>query len=42
MVLYAGFPAVSNGMLAAKEVSAAHGAEGAAATSGLIRHETSN
>jgi 4-carboxymuconolactone decarboxylase len=42
MALYAGFPAALNGMFAAKEVFAAHDAEGAAAASGSMRRETSN
>ncbi|CAJ0695599.1 carboxymuconolactone decarboxylase family protein [Ralstonia holmesii] len=42
MALYAGFPAALNGMFAAKEVFAAHDAEGAAPAGGSMRRETSN
>ena len=40
MTLYAGFPAALNGMFAAKEVFAAHDAEGGADVS--VRRDTSN
>ncbi|CAJ0807961.1 MULTISPECIES: carboxymuconolactone decarboxylase family protein [Ralstonia] len=40
MALYAGFPAALNGMFAAKDVFAAHDAEGA--VGGSMRRDTSN
>ena len=40
MALYAGFPAALNGLFAAKEVFAAHDAEGGADVS--VRRDTSN
>ncbi len=42
MALYAGFPAALNGMFAAKEVFAAHDAEGTVAAGGSMRRDTSN
>ena len=42
MALYAGFPAALNGMFAAKEVFAAHDAEGDAPAGGSMRRDTSN
>ncbi len=42
MALYAGFPAALNGMFAAKEVFAAHDAEGEALAGPSTRRETSN
>jgi len=42
MALYAGFPAALNGMFAAREVFAAHDAEGGAPAGASVRSETSN
>lgn len=42
MALYAGFPAALNGMFAAREVFAAHDAEGSAPAGGSMRRETSS